>query len=336
MDEGIYDMKKIIALVLISFFFLQSLPITIAFAEETNSPTIYVVKPGDSLLKIARTYGTTMESLKTTNGLQSNLLIAGQKLKVPIVVQVVSGDSMRKLSAIYHTPIQTIKATNKLTSDALYVGQKIKIVPKRLNMQEHHIIMTKEEFKEWLFHHRFNRKINKIQHHHTWAPSYKHFKGRNHFQLLKGMETYHKQNKKWKTIAQHITTFPDGKIAVSRSFNWNPEGSIGTKANNGAIMIENIGNFDRGQDRMTAAQKDTIVYITALLSLKFGLSPSIDTVTYHHWWDMKTGARVLDRGHRVKSCPGTAFFGGNTTKSAKKNFYPLVKTKMKQIKANIR
>lgn len=327
-------MKKIF-LVLLSFVFTITLNISNTHALNKDPRNIYVVKPGDSLRVIAKKYGTTTEGLKATNGLQSNTLLVGQKLRVPIMYRVVSGDTIQKISSAYGSPVQTIKTTNKLSSEVLYTGQKIRIVPKNMNMHGQYILMTREEFKNWLFNNQFNRKINKIQHHHTWAPSYKHFKGSNHFELLKSMETFHKQQRKWKTIAQNITTFPDGKIAVSRPFNMEPEGSIGAKANQGAIMIENVGNFDRGYDVMTAAQKETIVTITALLSIKFGLTPSIDTITYHHWWDMKTGERVLDKGYRVKTCPGTAFFGGNTTISANKNFYPLVLDKMKEIETVI-
>jgi LysM repeat protein len=322
-------MKKIFVLIL--SFCIYSINASFTNAAEVMPRTIYVVKPGDSLPVIAQKYGTTVENLRITNGLQSTMLVSGQKLKVPIMYEVVSGDTIQKLSSAYDTSVQTIKTTNKLSDETLYVGQKLKIPPKKMNMQGQYILMTREEFKAWLSNMEFSRKINKIQHHHTWAPSYKHFNGSNHFQMLKGMETFHKQKRKWKTIAQNITTFPDGKIAVSRPFNMEPEGSIGAKANQGAIMIENVGNFDRGHDVMTAAQKETIVTITALLSIKFGLTPSIDTITYHHWWDMKTGERVLDKGYRVKTCPGTAFFGGNTTISAKKYFYPLVLDKMKEI-----
>lgn len=200
-----------------------------------------------------------------------------------------------------------------------------------------YLLMTREEFRDWIFNTKFNRKITLIQQHHTWAPSYKNFNGSNHIKLLKGMENYHVQNMGWKTIAQNITTFPDGTVAVCRPFDMAPEGTIGPKANATGIAIENIGNFDKGRDVMTYAQKDTIVYVTALLSIKFGLTPSIDSITYHHWWDLKTGNRVLDKGpsYNVKTCPGTAFFGGNTTSSAETNFYPLVRKKMKEISASI-
>ncbi len=206
------------------------------------------------------------------------------------------------------------------------------------NVQGQYILMTKEEFKDWLFQNTFTRKINIIQQHHTWKPSYKHFNGSNHFVMLKGMENYHIKVKGWKNIAQNLTTFPDGKVAVSRPFNIAPEGSIGFKANATGLTIENVGNFDIGGDVMTKEQKETIVYITALLSIKFGLTPSIDSITYHHWWNVKTGERVLDRGpdYNVKTCPGTGFFGGNSTDSAKKYFYPLVSRKMEEIIATMK
>ncbi|MRG87901.1 peptidoglycan recognition protein family protein [Salinibacillus xinjiangensis] len=204
-------------------------------------------------------------------------------------------------------------------------------IPKQ---KSNHMLMTKKEFKEWLFDQQVDRKISLIQQHHTWAPSYKRFNGSNHLELLRGMEKYHTKEMGWSHIAQNITTFPDGMIAVSRPLDIAPEGTIGDQANAEGITIENLGNFDKGHDKMTKEQKDTIIYITALLSLKFGLKPSIDTITYHHWWHIKTGERVLDNAasNEVKSCPGTGFFGGNSTESAKKYFYPLVREKMKTIK----
>jgi LysM repeat protein len=328
-------MKKFVVL-LFSVILIISMHVTPSYATENNTRNIYIVKPGDSLRGVANKYGTTVENLKVTNGLQTNTLVSGQKLKVPITYRVVAGDTIQKLSSAYGISAQTIKTTNKLSSEGLLVGQKLKISPKRMNMQGQYILMTREEFRNWLLNNRFNRKIRLIQQHHTWAPSYKHFNGSNHFKLLIGMENYHVEKKKWKNIAQNITTFPDGKIAISRPFNLDPEGSIGPRANSGAIMIENVGNFDRGQDVMTMEQKETIVYITALLSIKFGLTPSIDTITYHHWWDMKTGERVLDKGYAVKTCPGTGFFGGNSTNSAKNYFYPQVSRKMQEIRASIR
>jgi N-acetylmuramoyl-L-alanine amidase len=94
-------------------------------------------------------------------------------------------------------------------------------------------------------------------------------------------------------------------------------------ANTGGICIENTGNFDVGGDSMSAAQRDTIVQLNAALCRKFRLAPNTDTIVYHHWYDLNTGARTNGAG-TTKTCPGTGFFGGNTVADAAANFVPLV------------
>lgn len=48
--------------------------------EETN---VYVVKSGDSLWSIARMFNSTVDEIKSLNGLKSNVLRVGQRLVVP-------------------------------------------------------------------------------------------------------------------------------------------------------------------------------------------------------------------------------------------------------------
>lgn len=326
-------MKRLFFTVIITLL-LNIVPV-IAIAQEPEN--IYVVKPGDTLTTIADKFDTSDEELIATNGLQSRMLKAGQKLWVPFMYEVVSNDTLQKLASTYHSSIEKIKSTNGLVKDSLEVGQIIKIPPKRMMMQGQYILMSREEFKDWLFHQQVSRKINLIQEHHTWLPSYEHFHGTNHFEMLTSMENFHKKRWGWQNIAQNITTFPDGKVAVCRPFDIAPEGSIGEQANSVGIAIENVGNFDVGHDVMSEQQKETIIYIAALLSIKFGLTPSIDSITYHHWWHVKTGERVLDHApaYNVKTCPGTGFFGGNSTTSANNHFYPLVLRKMQEIKTPI-
>lgn len=293
----------------------------------SNPRNMYDVKSGDYLGKIAKTYGSSVIDLKLINGLQSDKIMVGQKLRVPIMYKVAPGDTLWELSQVFNSTVQSIKTANKLASNNIFTGQRLKIPPKRLNMQGQYVLMTRDEFKDWLFNHIFTRKIGKIQQHHTYSPSYQQFNGSNHFSLLKGMEDQHVKEMGWSNISQQLTTFPDGKVAVGRPFDTPPEGSFGLqnkaamhRIEADALAIENLGNFDKGKNQMTAEQKNTIVMITSLLCLKYGLTPSIDSITYHHWWDINSGERVLDKGegHAVKSCPGTGFFGGNSTTSAKK------------------
>jgi LysM repeat protein len=321
-----------IAFVIGVFFliFIAFLPTDVGANSTEN---IYVVQAGDTLPGIAKKFEISVEELKITNGIQSDLFVVGQKLWIPISYEVVAGDTLQKLSSKFHTSPEQIKTTNKLTTEKVVPGQILKIAPRRMNMQGEHILMTKEEFKDWLFNQKIKRKISLIQQHHTWVPDYSRFNGSNHFGLLTGMENYHKNQMGWKHIAQNITTFPDGKVAVSRPLHIVPEGTIGSKANSVGIAIEHLGNFDIGHDGMTKEQSDTIIYVNAALSLKFGLTPSVDSITYHHWWDLRNGERVLDKGpdYNVKTCPGTGFFGGNSTTSARKYFYPLIIHKMEEL-----
>jgi len=188
------------------------------------------------------------------------------------------------------------------------------------------ILMTREEFKNFINNIKINRKITLIQNHHTYIPNYKHFRN-NHFTLLEGMERSHLE-RGFEEIAQNITIFPDGLIAICRPIDVAPAGIKG--ANENGICIENVGNFDIGGDKMTEEQKKSIIFVNAVLCKRFKLTPSTDTIVYHHWYDLNTGKRTNGTGS-TKSCPGTNFFGGNTVEAANKYFIPLVKQELGQM-----
>ncbi|HYV06247.1 MAG TPA: SH3 domain-containing protein [Blastocatellia bacterium] len=176
------------------------------------------------------------------------------------------------------------------------------------------------EFATWLKSTTISRIVKLIQNHHTFIPSYANFTGSNHFSLLRGMEASHIE-RGFAEIAQNLTTFPDGTIAVCRSFEKIPAGILG--ANTGGICIENVGNFDTGKDVMTGQQRDCVIKLNALLCKKFALTPNSKSIVYHHWFDLQTGARTNGTGV-TKSCPGTGFFGGNTVGNADGKFIPLI------------
>jgi hypothetical protein len=179
------------------------------------------------------------------------------------------------------------------------------------------------EFKNYIDSLNVTRKITRVQVHHTYSPSYAHFKGDNHVSLQNGMRNYHVNNNGWSDIAQHFTIFPDGVIMTGRNLNTMPAGIA--NANSGGICIECVGNFDIGGDIMTDAQKNAIVGAVKILLDKFNLSAE-DGVTYHAWWS-SDGRPLGDyvKGHSVKTCPGTNFFGGNSLTSYERNLMPLIK-----------
>ncbi|MEG7282481.1 C40 family peptidase [Bacillus sp. 0909A] len=113
--------------------------------SSSSSSSTYKVVSGDSLWKISKKYGMTINELKKLNGLKSDLLRIGQVLKVKgssssssssssnvstsatSTYKVVSGDSLSKIAKKYGTTVSKLKSLNGLKSDLIYVGQVLKV-----------------------------------------------------------------------------------------------------------------------------------------------------------------------------------------------------------------
>ncbi len=184
---------------------------------------------------------------------------------------------------------------------------------------------TPEEFEKYVESLNVKRNIKRVQLHHTWSPSYAQFKGNNHITLQNNMRNYHVNSNGWADIGQHFTIFPDGAVVTGRNMESAPAGIYG--ANTGSICIECVGNFDKGGDDMTDAQKNGIVRAVKVLLEKFNLTPE-NGVVYHAWYG-SGGKEIGDyvKGQSQKTCPGTNFFGGNTLTAYTKNLLPLLKGK---------
>ncbi|HTF02701.1 MAG TPA: N-acetylmuramoyl-L-alanine amidase [Bacteroidia bacterium] len=191
---------------------------------------------------------------------------------------------------------------------------------------------TIDEFEKWLNGLSVARTILYVQQHHTAIPDYSHFTGSNHFERQQSMKTFHVVNNGWSDIAQQFTTFPDGTILTGRSMEMTPSGIKGF--NTHAICIEHFGNFDKGKDTMNKAHAETMVRMTAALCKKFNIPVDSNHIVYHHWFDLGTGKRTNGTGS-TKTCPGTAFFGGNTVDDCDTTFLPLVKSALKSNGGNI-
>ena len=92
----------------------------------------YIVKSGDNLYAIARKYNTTVDEIKRSNNLTSNLLSIGQRLIIPaatttITYVVKSGDNLYAIARKYDTSVAEIKRKNNLTSNLLNIGQILTI-----------------------------------------------------------------------------------------------------------------------------------------------------------------------------------------------------------------
>lgn len=106
--------------------------------------SIHNVQAGDSLWKLANTYNTTINDLKTWNSISGSTIYVNQKLSViaPHAHQtttqttsvqagssytVKSGDTLWGISRANYVSITQLKTINNLKSDIIYPGQVLKL-----------------------------------------------------------------------------------------------------------------------------------------------------------------------------------------------------------------
>ena len=97
-----------------------------AFASATS---VYTVKKGDTLWKLATENGITVSQLKQYNGQTSDTIYIGQKLTLAPATKytVVKGDTLWAIAKKYGSTISEIKSYNNLTSDLIKIGQVLYI-----------------------------------------------------------------------------------------------------------------------------------------------------------------------------------------------------------------
>ena len=186
------------------------------------------------------------------------------------------------------------------------------------------------EIGPWLKKQNITRTISRLQVHHmdlpnysTWEKTDKKVFAEPHFGRTESLNSYGKS--KWgysdghgKYIAQHFNVFPDGKITTGRHLNSTPIGIRGWNTN--AICIEIYGDFDKGKDVMTAAQKKAVIALYGELCKRFKIKPSTSTIRPHCWFTARgTYLGKYDSSRSAKTCPGTNFmgYGCSTTGFAK-------------------
>lgn len=117
--------------------------------EEADTETgsdFYIVKKGETLLKIANKFQTSLTALKRANDLETTLIDEGQWLKVKNLFGITTssdvpsntnsttnskvhivekGQTLYSISRRYNTSVSALKTKNSLTSNTINIGQKI-------------------------------------------------------------------------------------------------------------------------------------------------------------------------------------------------------------------
>ena len=93
----------------------------------------YVVRPGDTLLRIAKRYKTSVKHLKRLNDKTSDVIHVSEKLIVPLLPRskkpyiVKSGDNLSSIAKRYKVSVRTLKSRNNKHSDVIRVGEKLRV-----------------------------------------------------------------------------------------------------------------------------------------------------------------------------------------------------------------
>jgi LysM repeat protein len=110
--------------------------ITIPFKGEVTGQT-YVVKPGDSVAKVADFHGVSQDDLRAANGMKKGqALKAGQEIAIPMVLRggatrshvVRKGDTLASIAKKHKVKVKNLAAENKLKpGDNLKLGRTLLI-----------------------------------------------------------------------------------------------------------------------------------------------------------------------------------------------------------------
>lgn len=125
-------MKSKLSLIIATSLLSTTFFSTAAYAKDV------VVKPGDTLLKYAQEYHTSVQEIKDLNHLSNDLIYTGKTLHITnattkhksestLTYNVKSGDSLSTIASKFNVSIHELKAWNHLSGDMLQIGQTLKV-----------------------------------------------------------------------------------------------------------------------------------------------------------------------------------------------------------------
>ena len=111
--------------------------------NSTNKKTYYTVKKGDTIGEIAEKFSVSTKEVKKWNGLRSNKIISGQKLKIYVSSdktkkinkksagyvyhKIKRGETIGQIAEKYHVATSDIRKWNNLRSNKIIAGTQLKI-----------------------------------------------------------------------------------------------------------------------------------------------------------------------------------------------------------------
>ncbi|KMY53839.1 sporulation protein [Bacillus sp. FJAT-27231] len=90
---------------------------------------IYTVQPGDTLFSISNRYDSSVDQLRSVNGLEETNIVPGQSLLIPLYVYTVQqGDTLTSIARRAYVSLEQLRTANpSLNLNVLQPGMKIRI-----------------------------------------------------------------------------------------------------------------------------------------------------------------------------------------------------------------
>ncbi|NJD02411.1 MAG: LysM peptidoglycan-binding domain-containing protein [Ruminiclostridium sp.] len=105
---------------------LCSILLTVLIMAGNVFAAAYKVVANDSLYKIGTLFNTSVSTIRSDNGLTSDLILPGQELSVRALTYTVkSGDSLYTISQKNGVPLYSLRKANNKWDNTLYPGQKL-------------------------------------------------------------------------------------------------------------------------------------------------------------------------------------------------------------------
>lgn len=149
--------------------------------------------------------------------------------------------------------------------------------------------LNRQQFTDLVSIFTWTRRVWRIDMHHTWHPNHASYDGVG---CIERMDRFHREERGFDCIAQHVSIAPDGTIWTGRNWDKTPA-SVGFGMNEGVFMFEVIGNFDHGHDRLEGAQLASVVTVIQAVQAHFRLP--VQALLFHN-----------EVPQTEKTCPGTS------------------------------
>lgn len=106
-------------------------------AHTASAQRSYVVRPGDTLARIARRFHVTVDTIRAANRLRGSRLREGARLRIPTMDpwaqgrgrqhRVREGDTLTRIARRYRVTVDAIRAANRMRGSALQPGASLLI-----------------------------------------------------------------------------------------------------------------------------------------------------------------------------------------------------------------